>query len=172
MGFLTQGAKPASRAAVLITFPGTDRAKAPRGQAGRWISGKGATSQHVPVGTWWHCSSPRLWQKGQDALRLSSQTASQWLWGFGGRVKGRREMRVGERQGRDRILTGQRRRIVREIIRGSGREKFQSTISEQMDPDVHWLSPRCICASESLVPCVLSAPTVSSQYGSQKGGSR
>lgn len=40
----------------------------------------GTGSQHIPVGTWRHCSSPQRWQRAQDALRLSLQTVSQWLW--------------------------------------------------------------------------------------------
>ena len=79
-----------------------------------------------------------------------------------------------KRKRRDRILTRrQKGRRVREIIRGNGRGKkktIQSMISEQTDPDVHLLSPHCICGSESFLLCVLPALSVSSQYGSQKKG--
>lgn len=81
-----------------------------------------------------------------------------------------------KRKGRDRILTRREKgRRVREIIRGNGRGKKktnQSMISEQTDPDVHLLSPHCICGSESFLLWVLPALSVSSQYGSQKGGLR
>lgn len=52
--------------------------------------------EDIPVGIWQHCSSPQRWQKEQDALHLSLQTLSQWLWG-GGWVKGRGRNEGGEK---------------------------------------------------------------------------
>lgn len=75
------------------------RTRCSHGGGGMWIPGWGLESSRlVPEGTWRRCSSPRRWQKGRDVLRVSWQTVSQWLWGFGERVTGSREVRVWERE--------------------------------------------------------------------------
>lgn len=66
----------------------------------------GAPPPHIPVGTWQHCSSPQLWQKGQGAHRSSWQTVSQWLWGFGERERRQKDKKVQKGQDSHREAEG------------------------------------------------------------------
>lgn len=170
-----------ARAAILITFAETDAAQGGGGVARVGCGSLGPVGWcpwHVPVGTWRHCSSPQQWQRGRDVLHWSWQIVSQWLWGFGERVEGRGKVK-SRRKSLDKILTRRQkgRRRVREVTRGYGKLKKKKSkiwlVSKwiQMYTCSAPRSPRhYICGSESLLPWVLPALSVSSQYGSQQKG--